>query len=150
LQKNNACTAGLWHNVCAGTYITSCVKKLLLTYLTLFVLGFTAIAQQHTIKDLIGKWESTDGGGLEVLDSSRIYLVYGKEQKPIVSYTADFTKKPIWFDFTIKDSTKNLTMKSLMEFTAPGQIRWQVYDDGIRPANFASDRGDLMILKRKN
>lgn len=126
------------------------MKKLFITYSFLVVLSLAATAQQHSIKDLIGQWESSDGGGLEVIDSSKIYLFYGSERKPIISYTADFAKKPCWFDFTIKDSTKNLSMKSLLEFVSADQIRWQVYDDGIRPANFVSDRGDLMILKRKN
>ncbi len=115
----------------------------------LLALHFSASSQTLSIKNLIGRWESPDGAGLEILDSSRIFLVYGAERKQILTYKADFSKTPCWFDFTVKDSAQNLsTLKSLL-FLEKDALKWQVFVDDERPANFTTDKGDIVILRRK-
>jgi hypothetical protein len=108
-----------------------------------------ASSQTISIKNFIGKWETADGAGLEIIDSSRIFVTYGKDRKPILSYKADFSKSPCWFDFTVKDTAQKLsTMKSLI-LLDNDFLKWQVFEDGDRPTNFTADKGDIVILRRK-
>jgi hypothetical protein len=114
------------------------------------IAGLAASAQKRSIKDLIGKWQSADGAGLEVIDSSRIFITYGKERKPILTYTTDFSKTPYWFDFVVKDSAQQLSaMKSLLLFQDNDVLKWEVFEDGDRPLDFTADKGDIVILRRK-
>jgi hypothetical protein len=116
----------------------------------LILLSSGSFAQNHSIKNLIGRWESSDGAALEVVDSSRIFIVYGEERKPILSYQADFSKSPMWFDFVVKDSAQKVsTMKSLLSLENDNTLKWQVFEDGDRPLNFTPDKGDIVILRRK-
>ena len=117
--------------------------------LLLTALSFSAFSQTPGIKNLVGRWESPDGAGLEILDSSRIFLVYGTERKPILSYKADFSKTPHWFDFVVKDTAQNLsTLKSLL-LLEKDVLKWQVFEGDERPANFTASEGDVVILRRK-
>ena len=109
----------------------------------------TALSQKYSFQNLVGKWESTDGGGIEAIDSTKLFLVYGAEKKPIISYTADFTKSPCWFDFVVKDGDKTLSLKSLLLFVNDDLLQWQIFEDGVRPTNFTSGKGDMVYLKRK-
>src|SRR5687768_8417232 len=95
------------------------MKKVLLVFVSV-VLTFSMQAQQRNLQSLIGKWEAVAaynaGGGLEVIDSSKLFIVYGDKKKAIVHYHVDFTKSPVWFNFTIKDSTETLNLKSIIHF----------------------------------
>ena len=130
------------------------MKKLLMGLIVVLISLNTfsqtsASVQEITIKNLVGRWETPDGAGLEILDSSRIFVTYGKDRKPILSYQADFSKSPCWFDFTVKDTAQKLsTMKSLI-LLDNDVLKWQVFEDGDRPANFATDKGEIVILRRK-
>jgi len=118
----------------------------------LFVLlvSLNAFSQKTSIKNLVGVWESSDGAGLEIIDSSRIFILYGSERKPILTYQADFSRIPFWFDFVVKDSAQQLsTMKSLLLLQSNGDLKWQVFEDGNRPLNFTTSKGDVVILRRK-
>jgi len=126
------------------------MKKVLMGVLFVFSASFYASAQNYFVKTLIGRWEDSDGGGIEVVDSSKLFLVYGKEKKPIISYKADFTKSPAWFDFVVQDSTKQLQMKSLLLLQNDGNLKWQVFDDAYRMNDFTPGKGDIVILRRKN
>lgn len=118
--------------------------------LLLLALNTTASAQNISIKNLVGKWETPDGAGLEVIDSSRIFVTYGKERKPILSYQADFSKSPYWFDFVVKDTAQTLsTMKSLLLLQGNDILKWEVFEDGNRPSDFTADKGEIVILRRK-
>ena len=78
-----------------------------------------------------------------------MFITYGKERKPILSYQADFSKTPCWFDFVVQDTVKKLTtMKSLL-LLDHDVLKWQVFDDDTRPADFTADRGDIVIMRRK-
>ena len=120
-------------------------------WMGLFALLFGAnlSAQNTSIKTLAGKWETTDGAGLEIIDSSKIFVTYGNERRSIISYKADFSKSPCWFDFVVKDTAQQLsTIKSLL-LLDKDVLKWQVFEDGDRPTNFAADKGDIVILRRK-
>jgi hypothetical protein len=96
-----------------------------------------------------GKMGSRGWGGIEAIDSARIFLVYGANKKAIISYKADFTKSPCWFDFDVKDSAQTLHLKSLLLFINADTLQWEIFEDGVRPDNFTSEKGDMVYLKRK-
>lgn len=129
------------------------MKKVMMAAYALLFASLVATAQTRGISNLIGKWEAVDendkNGGLEVIDSTKIFLVYGADKIPVISYKADFTKTPGWFDFTIKDSTKETSLKSLLQFVNEDTIQWQVFDGETRPLLFSADRGEMVYLKRK-
>ena len=115
----------------------------------ILLLSANASAQNISIKSLVGRWETTDGAGLDVIDSARIFVTYGKERKAILSYQADFSKSPCWFDFVVKDTAQKLsTIKSLL-LLDNDVLKWQVFEDGDRPTNFAADKGDIVVMRRK-
>ena len=105
-------------------------------------------AQKYSLKSLVGKWEAVDGAGIEVIDSTKIFLTYHGERKQISSYQADFSKTPCWFDFIIRDGATTITLKSLLLFVSDDLLQWQVFED-IRPDNFDASVGNIMNLKRK-
>lgn len=125
------------------------MKNSWMSLLMLFI-GLNASSQKISIKNLVGRWETADGAGLEIIDSSRIFVTYGTERKPILSYQADFSKSPYWFDFVVKDSAQKLsTMKSLLLLESNDVLKWQVFEDGQRPSNFTTGGGDIVILRRR-
>jgi hypothetical protein len=127
------------------------MKKFFILLLSVF-LCCAAEAQNRSFQHLIGRWEAVDSenssGGLEVLDSTKVFMVYNNEKKAI-ECKVDFTKSPIWFDFTIKDSTGTLRMKSLLQFVNDDLIQWQVFEGDAQPVQFASNSGDMVYLRRK-
>jgi hypothetical protein len=125
------------------------IMKKILLFVFSFCLGASLYAQKHSLQNLIGRWESEEGGGIEMMDSAHIFMVYGNEKKPISSYQADFSHSPAWFDFSIVDSGQTITMKSLMLFVNSDEVKWQVFDDGTRPANFTIGKGEMVYLRRK-
>jgi len=150
----------IWHSLCSLIVEQNphIMKNIWMGILILLVslnassqtLSFNASPQIASIKNLIGRWETTDGAGLEIIDSSRIFVTYGKERKPILSYKADFSKSPCWFDFVVKDTAQKLsTMKSLLLLENGDILKWQVFEDDDRPSNFTEDKGDIVILRRK-
>lgn len=125
------------------------------TLLILFVSFCTAKAtgQQKKLQDLVGRWEIVgereNGASLEVIDSSTIILVYGGERKKIRDYSIDFTKSPIWFDFsTVGDSASMITVKSLIEIINNNMIKWQLFVDEERTPHFSSSKGELFFLRK--
>lgn len=126
------------------------------TFFTLLVALLCASplwAQNKSFKQLVGKWEAVDSenqsGGLEIIDSVQIFLVYGTERKVVDSCKFDFAKSPCWFDFSIKDSTGTMNLKSILFFVSDDLIQWQVFDGEKRPTQFSSDAGEMVYLRRK-
>ena len=70
---------------------TGIMKPIWMGLLVLF-LSLSTFSQKVSIKNLIGRWETSDGAGLEIIDSSRIFVTYGIERKSILTYQADFSK----------------------------------------------------------
>ncbi|MDQ3551669.1 MAG: hypothetical protein M3413_09085 [Bacteroidota bacterium] len=114
----------------------------------------SVLAQSAGFQKLNGKWEAVNSEnqnvGLEVIDSSKIFLAYGQEKKPITSFNADFSKSPVWFDFTVDDGSDNITIKSILLFINDNLVQWQVFQgDAVRPAHFTEDKGEIIYLRRK-
>lgn len=127
--------------------------KEIFTLLLAFVCTTSLWAQNKSFKNLVGVWEAVDSenqsGGLEIIDTQKIYLVYGKERKPVTSCTFDFSKSPNWFDFAVADSTGIMKLKSLLLFVNDDLIQWQVFDGEARPAHFSEQTGQMVYLRRK-
>ena len=128
------------------------MKQVLLFLIGVICYG-NSIAQDKSIQSLVGIWETitsgAEGGGLEVKDSTELFLVYGGQKKKIVHYKADFNKTPARFDFTVQDSTQNLSLKSLLQFVNNDLIKWQVFEGDVPPMHFASNDGEILYLRRK-
>jgi hypothetical protein len=129
------------------------MKKVILVFVGLFFYLGT-MAQERTMQALAGLWEAVSsvnaGGGLEVKDSSQLYLVFGDQKKKITQYKIDFSQSPARFDFTVQqDSTTNLSLKSLLQFVNDDLIKWQVFEDDKVPMHFASSGGEIVYLRRK-
>lgn len=112
-----------------------------------------AQAQNRTIKHLVGRWEvvdsNNDRGELEVVDTTKIFLAFGNEKKTIVSFKADFSKTPCWFDFSFQNGTQTVTLRSLLQFISDDLVQWQVFDGDQRPAHFTRDTGEMVYLRRQ-
>lgn len=141
-----------------GTVNYRIMKKIGATVLLCILLGLTGITQTKTINNLVGAWEAIDhnnqDGGLEVIDSAQIFLVYGEHKLPVVDYYIDFSKHPCWFDFTVKEDSSFIKMHSLIQFVNDNLLQWQIFDGDVaqedkRPVYFATDRGEMIYLKRK-
>ena len=124
------------------------MKKIFYSLVAALVLGGSVVAQDITMQKLQGRWLRTDGAGIEVIDSATIYIVYGTERKEVVSYKADFTKSPAWFDFTIKHNDTTLRVKSLIYLIDDDILKWQVFEGDKRPVYFSSNKGEMLYLKR--
>lgn len=130
------------------------MKLRILMIIFLAFLQIFAFAQSASFSKLIGKWEAVDAdnktGRLEVLDSSKIFLSYGQEKKPVTSFKADFSKSPVWFDFTVANDSNKIKIKSILVFINDNLVQWQVFKgDAVRPAHFTEDKGEIIYLRRK-
>lgn len=125
------------------------MKQFFLYILMCFTLAVSA--QTKTLKDFTGTWLAVNenDAGLEVVDSSTVYIIYGTQRKAAVNPTFDFTKSPVRFNFGVKDEKQNLSMKSLILFVNDDLLQWQIFDGDVQPAAFSSNQGDLMYLRRK-
>ena len=107
---------------------------------------------QKNFKDLIGRWEIMDQQGfnatLEIIDSSTILLCYNGEKKKIIDYKIDFTKSPIWFDFSTSDTSSVVTVKSILEILNDNMIKWQLFVDEERTPHFSSTKGEMFYLRK--
>ena len=75
------------------TFQSDSMKKFLWFLVVLFFYS-TAAAQPRTISSLTGTWVAVDAdnasGGIQVIDSTKLFLIYGDQKKPITSYKLDF------------------------------------------------------------
>ena len=119
----------------------------------LFTLVMADASAQKMPARLIGNWEAAgsdnQGIGLEIKDSSEIYIVYGTEKKRISGYKADFTKSPGWFDFMIKEGNEVIHIKSLIQFVNDELVQWQLFDGPERPDHFTEKEGEIVYMRRK-
>ena len=106
---------------------------------------------QKNFKDLIGHWEIIDQQGTNItldIDSSAILLSYDGEKKKIIDYKIDFTKSPIWFDFSTSDTSSVVTVKSILEILNDNMIKWQLFVDEDRTPHFSSTKGEMFYLRK--
>ena len=124
------------------------MKKILIPLIALLMTWCQVSAQSYTLKNLQGRWESSDGGGIEILDSNKVYLIYGTERKLVDSFQADFSKSPCWFDLSIKSKEQKIDMKTLLLFVNEDLLQWQIFEEN-RPDHFSSEKGEMVYLRRK-
>ena len=123
--------------------------------LVLLVVSFSfnkTVAQGRNPLFLAGPWKTVQspnaGGGIEVVDTSKINLFFGKEHKPLVSFQADFSRSSAWLDLTVKDTAGNVRLQSLLQVIDEGLIQWQLFDS-TRTNHPASARGEIIFLRRR-
>src|SRR4030095_14566670 len=128
------------------------MKRVIVITGILVFLGTTGFSQQKKFRDLVGRWEivgeQNDSASLEIIDSSTIVLSYMGEKKKIIDYKIDFQKSPIWFDFSTRDSSSNVLVKSLLEIMNDNMIKWQLFVDEDRTDHFSSTKGELFYLRK--
>jgi hypothetical protein len=107
-----------------------------------------ALAQSIELPTLRGKWLNKNGAGIEIAGSAQMYIVYAGEKREIVSYEADFSKTPAWFDFTVKHEGKVVKLKSLIYLLENDLLKWQIFESDTRPAYFTLDKGETLYLKK--
>lgn len=123
------------------------MKKIISSLILFFFLTATTDAQV-SFKDLVGRWENADGTGLEITDSSNIFLFQGSQKKKLTEFSFNFATSPCSFDFYLKDSAGTLGLKSLFLMVNKNLIQWQLFEES-RPENFSSGRGEMVYLRRK-
>ncbi len=125
------------------------MKKMMVTLVLFLSLGLMAEAQKiYSFDNLKGSWRNRSGAGLDIVDSTTIYIVYGTQRKLVNYSRADFSKSPVWLDLAVKDSARVTTLKSLLLFVNDDLLQWQVFDTETRPAYFSTSKGDMLFLKR--
>ena len=127
------------------------MKTLLLVLLgTLFFFNKT-VAQNCNLSLLLSHGEALPskkgGSGFELADTGKIYLFFGKEHKPLLSFQADFSKSPKWFDFTVKDTAGNVRLQSLLQIINDDLVQWQLIDSA-QTDRFTSVKGNILFLRR--
>ncbi|MBC7872613.1 MAG: hypothetical protein H7Y01_01380 [Ferruginibacter sp.] len=128
------------------------MKKNLLTPVICLLLSVAANSQLKKITDIRGHWdiagEQNAGASLQILDSSTIILTYMGKKMNIIDYKIDFTKSPVWFDFSTKDTGSAVMIKSLLQVIGDDMIKWQLFLDEERPSHFSSTKGEMFYLKK--
>jgi hypothetical protein len=130
-------------------------KSMVLVFVAVSVLAsaqpLTSKAKLPAIQDIVGSWEiigTKNEGSLDIQDEYSVIVNYRGERRSISDFSMDFSKSPIWFDFTVRDSSGSMVIKSIMEIISPDLIKWQVFIDEERSPHFTAERGELFYLKR--
>jgi hypothetical protein len=115
---------------------------------TFIIFTQTVNAQQHTVSDLAGRWESADGttGSIEFIEGSKAVVSISGLQIPATSYNIDFSKDPAWFDVFV---TPSRPVKGLLQFVDDNTIKWQIFLDNDRPMDFNDAVPGPVVLNRK-
>jgi hypothetical protein len=110
-------------------------------------------AQVKKLQDIKGHWMvgGEKDAALVIVDSANIVLSYGGEIRKVTDVKMDFSKSPCWFDFSASgDSSAVIHIKSLMDWSADGVMKWQLFIDEERPSHFVANKGEMLYLKRTN
>jgi len=124
------------------------MKTIFCVLASCLILTSATSAQSIDLPALKGKWLNKNGAGIEIGGSSQMFIVYAGEKREIISYEADFSKSPAWFDFTVKHNDKMLKLKSLIYLLEDDLMKWQIFESETRPAYFTLDKGETLYLKR--
>ena len=128
------------------------MKTVMIAMFALLVTSLV-IGQGRSMQHLIGTWETVGApekrGGLQVIDSTRIFLLVGTQRIPVFQWRADFSRTPALVDFTIKDSVRETHVQSLLKFVNNDLIQWQIFHEGTKPVVFAAGQSDMVYLRRK-
>ncbi|HET9746071.1 MAG TPA: hypothetical protein VFP97_10175 [Chitinophagaceae bacterium] len=127
------------------------MKKIVFVVALAF-LAIKGVSQQKKLKDLVGRWEIASDqnsvASLEVIDSANIILSYNGEKIKLTDYKIDFSKTPIWFDFTTGTGDSAVNVKTLIEIVSDNLIKWQLFVDEERTPYFTSTKGELFFLRK--
>jgi len=127
-----------------------CIKKFLqLATLIIFITTWHIACAQHTISDLAGQWETSDGssGTVEFEEGNKVAVSINGMQVPAAAYTIDFGKQPAWFDVFVAPGK---TVKGLLQFEDDDTIKWQIFLSGDRGYDFSDSEGNpVLVFKRK-
>ena len=126
------------------------MKKFVLA-LGSILLSLAIFAQPKKLKDMVGRWEiaGEQNAILDIVDSATITLTYMGETRQITNVKTDFSKSPYWFDFTTKDSSSVIQVKSLVEIFGDSMLKWQLFIDEDRSPYFTASKGEILYLKKK-
>lgn len=126
------------------------MKKIVILICACFIAGSGINAQVSNLHDLKGHWlvGGEKGAALVIIDSSNIVLSYGGEIRKVSDVKMDFSKSPGWFDFSAGDSASSIQVKSLVEISGEGILKWQLFIDEERPSYFATGKGEMLYLKK--
>lgn len=127
------------------------MKKVL--SVTGFLLWMTISLKAQSIKfsDIAGNWEivgENGTAGLQIIDSNTIILTYMGETKKLTDYKLDLSKTPCWFDFSTKDSSSVIQVKSILRKEGDDLLKWQLFVDEERAAHFTTQKGEMFYLRR--
>lgn len=111
-------------------------------------LAVFAQTDKYDFKNLVGKWRTSSGAGLDVVDSNTIYIVHGDQRKLANISLADFSRNPASLNLNVKEPAKAVTLKSLLLFVNDITLQWQVFDTEVKPASFGNTRSDMLFLKK--
>jgi hypothetical protein len=124
------------------------MKKMIVALSLLVSLTVFSQTKQYGFKNLVGTWRNSNGTGLDVVDSNTIYIVNGSQRKLASASLSNFSKNPVSLNLSVKDSSRAVTLKSLLLFVNDNMLQWQVFDAGTKPVSFRYDRGDMLFLKK--
>ena len=124
--------------------------KKMITVLSLFasLAGWTQTTADLSINDLVGTWRNSKGNGLDIVDSTTVYIVHGSQRKLASATVSDVQKNPVDFTLTVKDSTKSITLKGVLLVVSDDILQWQVFDSDTRPVSYSFHKRDMLFMKR--
>ena len=128
------------------------MKKIYAVVGFFILLSLNVSAQAKRVQDIAGRWEFTGeenaGATLDIIDSSTIILTYQGDTRKITNIKMDFSKSPSWFDFTTKDTSSLVNIKSLIEIVGENMMKWQLFIDEERTPYFSAKKGEVLYLRR--
>lgn len=125
------------------------MKKALILLTMIVSLNSYSFAQKYNFENLRGNWRNKEGAGLEIVDSSQLYVVYGNQKKQLVSYAIDFSSNPAKFNFVLKEPSGILNIKSMLLFINADVIQWQVLEPDTKPVGYSSTPKKELVILRK-
>ena len=127
------------------------MKVFFICLINLFFL-VRGLGQTKNFNTLVGRWEvlgdQVAGSGLVIADSSNIILTYNGEKRKVLTFSIDFSKTPVWFDFTVQDTDSIIKVKSLIELIDSTHLKWQLFLNEERTINFTPSKGEFLYLKK--
>jgi hypothetical protein len=127
------------------------MKRLVVIAFILLCTG-ESYGQVKSFQDLVGRWQvmgdQVAGSGLVVADSSNIILTYNGEKRKVMDYKIDFSKSPVWFDFSVQDGDSVLRVQSILELIDSSNLKWQLFLNEARTEKFTPAKGEFFYLKK--
>ena len=120
------------------------IKKLL-CFFTMLLLGFQAMSQLRSNKDLIGKWAASSLK-LEFFPDARVNFAMKGGSIPGARYRSDFTQTPPLLIIELLQQTKKRTYSFILEFINDKSFRLTTKD---ADAGSAFDKQRSVILQKE-